>query len=115
MTREEAKDVFLNHGFIKVEGCRGRIFNGDKWRDACIVISEWLKEEPKSEWDHDHEILRAYGEGANNVLEKISNEIESKIKRKPSLNFTIRERERNDAFLEVLDIIDKYKTESEGT
>ena len=46
MTRKEAKDVFLNHGFIEVEGCSGRIFNGDKWREACMVISEWLKEEP---------------------------------------------------------------------
>lgn len=46
MTREEAKDVFLNRGFIEVEGCRGRIFHADKWREACVVISEWLKEEP---------------------------------------------------------------------
>lgn len=43
MTREEAKDVFLNRGFIEVEGCRGRIFHADKWREACVVISEWLK------------------------------------------------------------------------
>ena len=46
MTREEAKDVFLNRGFIEVEGCRGRIFHADKWREACVIISEWLKEEP---------------------------------------------------------------------
>ena len=50
MTREEAKDVFLNRGFIKVEGCRGEIYHPDKWREACVVISEWLKspeQEPK--------------------------------------------------------------------
>lgn len=53
MTREEAKNVFLNRGFIEVEGCRGRIFHPDKWREACVVISEWLKEEsirPKGEY-----------------------------------------------------------------
>lgn len=49
MTREEAKDVFLNRGFIEVEGCRGRIFHADKWREACVVISEWLEQESKTE------------------------------------------------------------------
>lgn len=47
MTKEEAKDVFLNRGFIEVENCRGRIFHADKWREACAVISEWLKEQPR--------------------------------------------------------------------
>ena len=47
MTREEAKDVFLNRGFIEAENCRERIFRGDKWREACMIISEWLKEEQK--------------------------------------------------------------------
>ena len=44
MTREEAKEVFLNRGFIEVDG--GEIYDGEKWREACIVISEWLKQEP---------------------------------------------------------------------
>lgn len=44
MTREEAKDVFLNRGFVKVNG--GEIFDGDKWRQSVVVISEWLKQEP---------------------------------------------------------------------
>jgi len=100
MTREEAKEIFINRGFIN------GIYNGDKWRDACIVISEWLKEEPitkndcaeqngcitcslddgddccrklfeesmqepKSEWEYDHAILKAYSDGANEVLDKI--------------------------------------------
>ena len=37
MTREEAKEIFLNRGFI--DG----VYYGDKWREACVVISEWLK------------------------------------------------------------------------
>jgi len=44
MTREEAKKVFLNRGYIKVEG--GTIFDANKWREACSVISKWLEEEP---------------------------------------------------------------------
>lgn len=44
MTREEAKEIFLNRGYIKVEG--GTIFDGDKWREACSVISKWLEQEP---------------------------------------------------------------------
>lgn len=47
----------------------------------------------------------------NDVLDKIRIEIEQKIKKRPGLNHTRSERDRNDAFLEVLDIIDNYKTE----
>lgn len=47
------------------------------------------------------------------VLDKIIAEIEQKIKKRPRLNHTRAERERNDAFLEVLDIINKYKAEME--
>lgn len=47
------------------------------------------------------------------VIDKIRAEIEEKIAKRPYFNFEKRERDRNDAFLEVLDIIDKYKAESE--
>lgn len=43
------------------------------------------------------------------ILDKIRFEIEKKIVKRPWLDFEDRERDRNDAFLEVLDIIDKYK------
>lgn len=33
------------------------------------------KQEPKSEWEHDHEILKAYSDGANGVLDEIRAEI----------------------------------------
>lgn len=46
-----------------------------------------------------------------NVLEQIRAEIEGKIVKRPWLDFEDMERDRNDAFLEVLDIIDKYKAE----
>lgn len=44
MTREEAKTVFLNRGYVEVEG--GTIYDADKWRESCRVISEWLEQEP---------------------------------------------------------------------
>ena len=44
MTREEAKQVFLSRGYVEVEG--GTIYSPDKWREACVVISEWLEQEP---------------------------------------------------------------------
>lgn len=44
MTKEEAKQIFLNRGFVEVDG--GNIFDGDKWRESCRVISEWLEQEP---------------------------------------------------------------------
>lgn len=43
MTFTEAKEIFLNRGFVKVEG--NYIFDGDKWRQCIIVISEWLKQQ----------------------------------------------------------------------
>ena len=89
MTREEAKEIFLNHGFIKVEGCRGRIFNGDKWREACMIISEWLKEEP--------------------VLDKIRAEIEPTRKMYLEMN----DIDWLNGCDYVLSVIDKYKAESE--
>ena len=39
--------------------------------------------------------------------------IEKKIVKRPWLNFEDRERDRNDAFLEILDLIDKYRSKSE--
>ena len=47
------------------------------------------------------------------VLDRIRAEIAQKIVRRPWLDFEDMERDRNDAFLEVLDIIDRYNTESE--
>ena len=46
MIKEEAKTVFLNRGYVEVEG--GTIYDANKWREACHVISEWLEQEPKT-------------------------------------------------------------------
>ena len=44
MTREEAKEVFINRGYVNVKD--GIIFDGNKWRQSVEVITEWLKEQP---------------------------------------------------------------------
>ena len=86
MTREEAKEVFLNRGII--DG----IYNGDKWREACIVISKWLEQEP--------------------VLDKIRAKIEEPLKINQGLN-TESAKAQAIALNWVLEVIDKYKAESE--
>ena len=45
------------------------------------------------------------------VLDMIRTEIKAKIIKKPWFDFTKSERDRNDAFFEVLDIINRYKAE----
>jgi hypothetical protein len=67
---------------------------------------EALEQEPKSEWEHDHEILKAYADGGNNVLDKIRVEIIQSIQ-----NGTIKIESGNE---ELFRILDEYNSESEG-
>ena len=46
MTLNEAKEVFINRAFIPTDDGSGRIYDPDKWREACYVISKWLEQEP---------------------------------------------------------------------
>lgn len=39
MTIKEAKEVFVNRGFIN------GVFDGDKWRESVVIISKWLEQE----------------------------------------------------------------------
>lgn len=38
MTIEEAKEIFINRGFVN------GLFDGDKWRQSVAVISKWLEQ-----------------------------------------------------------------------
>ena len=76
-------------------------------------MSEISETEIKS-MSKEQNYMRGYKDGKSDVLDQIRAEIEKKLIKRPWLNFNAGERERNDAFLEVLDIIDKYKAESEG-
>ncbi len=68
--------------------------------------SEVLERESKSEWQKDHEILKAYSDGANGVLDELKDEIEKywsycdENLQAPTLSG-------------IKQLIDKYKTESE--
>ena len=68
-----------------------------------------LEQEPKSEWEQDHAILKAYSDGANEVLDKVRAEIENdwQLKKYPSSPFSC-------GLRRAIEIIDKYKGESEG-
>jgi len=64
-----------------------------------------IEQEPKSEWQQDHAILKAYSDGANEVLDKIRAEIQSLRNCSCSCSDGIID--------DVEDIIDKYKAETE--
>ena len=96
MTIDEAKKIFLDRGFI--DG----IYDGDKWREACIIISEWLEQEPTTkndlgvDWDElKRKILMevdggtddawlAYGEVCNRISNSIDEYVQN-IKDLPSV------------------------------
>lgn len=85
---------------------------------AMMMAIKALEHEPKSEWQHDHEILKAYSDGANEVLDKIRAEI-----MQLDYNLESVEYDHNDMAMteevhmicqeEVLQIIDKYKAGEE--
>lgn len=70
--------------------------------------------EPKSEWQKDHEILKAYSDGANGVLDEIRAEIEM-YEADCRLQGGTDECEKcnSNVFGSIYRIIDKYKAESE--
>lgn len=42
----------------------------------AIKNGKALEQEPKSEWEYDHAILKAYSDGANEALDRVRAEIE---------------------------------------
>ena len=77
--------------------------------DDIMSIPPVTEQEPKSEWEHDHEILKAYSDGANEVLDKIRAEIEQIAKDYDKFADYRRVR----GLWIAIKIIDKYKAESE--
>lgn len=60
-------------------------------------------QEPKSEWEQDHELLKAYSDGANDMLDKIRAEINTMPCAITSMREIYVNRDK------VINIIDKYK------
>ena len=62
-------------------------------------------QEPKSEWQQDHEILKAHSDGANEVLDKIRFDLFKLYNDRPS---DYNHSQRTELFCEVIKILDKY-------
>jgi hypothetical protein len=43
MTINEAKEVFINRGFVLTDDGNSTIYDPDKWRESVSVISRWLE------------------------------------------------------------------------
>lgn len=116
MTREEAIKNIKEHCYF------ANLIPQAK--EALDMAIEALEQEPKSEWQKDHEILKAYSDGANGVLD----EIRAEIAKYGSIwvAYAITDETKTDKGIEklvsdvlkqakeqVLNVIDKYKAESE--
>ena len=66
-----------------------------------------MEQESKSEWEHDHEILKAYSDGASDVLDKVRAEIADYQKEAIYSDDVVMTKRM------VLAIIDEYKAECE--
>ena len=87
---QQVEDVFMRRTF-----------------EANELAIKSLDQKPKSEWQQDHEILKAYSNGANDILDNIGAEIEEMSKTYPFDNHI-------DMYVKVDDIkkiLDKYKSE----
>lgn len=104
MTREEAIDLLDNLiGMVEDN-------HNSNYDTALQMAIKALEQEPKSEWQHDHEILKAYSDGANEMLDKVRAEIGSLPKIYPFVNHIYTYIKTSDC----MQIIDNYRSESEG-
>ena len=71
-----------------------------------------LEQEP-TEWQIDHEILKAYSDGADDILDKLRAEIED-LDIFYDNDYFSSNRDAMFKCSDVLQVIDKYKAESEG-
>ena len=132
MTREELKEHCERQiqQFERVEKIMPVTPNDWKRYEEHKLILELLEQEPQSEWEQDHAILKAYSNGANEVLDKIRAEMleekecayadferykveylgqdwEDALDSLPQDDFRY-------GMERAIEILDKYKAESEG-
>ena len=108
MTREEAKKVIRKMLSVTDLTVRGNLTH--EMCEACNMAIKALEQEPKSEWEHDHKILKAYSDGASDVLDKIRTEIEENAY---PIVHGVNNHEKGMTLYGILQIINKYKAESE--
>ena len=120
MTNEEAKSYFIDNNEKIISVAKDEnIYNCETQQvedvfmrrtfEANELAIKALDQKPKSEWQQDHEILKAYSDGANEVLDKIRAEIEKKRTRSKQMSSVL----QMNAYTDCLQIIDKYIAESE--
>lgn len=85
--------------------------NDKKWLKEIIKV---LEQEP-TEWQHDHAILKAYSDGANEMRDEIRAEVESlnvwSLRYAPAKDKDMRPQIVTNVKNHVLEIIDKYREE----
>lgn len=111
MTREETLKHFKTW-------CQQTLGNNCSDKDLHMANNIIALLEPEStEWQHDHEILKAYSDGANEMLDKIRSEVEDinpwTLAFAPSKDHDIRPQIVTNVKNYVLEIIDKYREERE--
>lgn len=121
MTREEAIAIFKER-LVIAETYADCDLGG--YDEAMRMAIKALEQEPKSEWQKDNEILKAYSDGANGVLDKLRAEIEKygsiwvayaitdETKTSKGIEKLVSDVLKQ-AKEQMLNVIDKYKRESE--
>ena len=100
MTIEQAKSELMQ--------IYGALLSNKQIAIDTLIKASVKPQEPKSEWEHDHKILKAYSDGTNEILDKIRAEIE-KLQTYVLCKGDMKKIELAD----VLEIFDKYRVESE--
>lgn len=105
---EPCDDCISRQAVLKIiDGWYDNNRDTENIEDLIVLITYMCSvnpQKPKSEWQQDHEILKAYSDGANAVLDKIRAEIEHMIPcSKEALSMK----------LGVLEIIDRYTKDGE--
>lgn len=73
----------------------------------CYKVLPSVTPKPKSEWEHDHEILKAYSDGASAVLDKVRAEMHATAEKHEDGVYYLR-----DEWID--EIIDKYAEEGKA-
>lgn len=103
MTRKEAIQIFNEVLLFGKAQCTQAEF-----KELAKMSIKALGQEPKSEWEQDHAILKAYSDGVNETLDKIRAEINTMPCAVTSMKEIYVNRDK------VINILDKHKGESEG-
>lgn len=109
----KCEDAISRQAVLKIiDGWYDNNRDTENIEDLIVLITYMCSvnpQKPKSEWQQDHEILKAYSDGANDVLDKIRAEIDvARFLDKDKKLF----KNANASGLEVaMDIIDKYRAE----